>query len=110
VRGSAYALPLALVACIFALGSAKALLRLRAVAHALAPEQSIWRASTLAAHVLLWPLASALFLYNSLAASVSRRIRWRGITYELKSPSETVIIDAARTGDESATADGARRA
>jgi cellulose synthase/poly-beta-1,6-N-acetylglucosamine synthase-like glycosyltransferase len=109
-QGAPYALPLALVACLFALGSTKAVLRLRAVALALAPEQRIWRASTLAAHVLLWPLASALFLYNSLAAAVSRRIRWRGITYELKSPSETVIIDAARTGDDSATADDARRA
>ncbi|HZH90149.1 MAG TPA: glycosyltransferase [Pyrinomonadaceae bacterium] len=102
-RGLPYALPLALVACVFTLGSAKALLRLRAVALALAPEQQIWRAPALAAHILLWPLASALFLYNALAAALSRRIRWRGITYELKSPSETVIIDAARTADEKAT-------
>jgi len=101
-RGAPYALPLALVAAIFVLGSAKALVRLRAVALAFAPEQKIWRASTLAAHVLLWPLASALFLYNSLAAALSRRISWRGVTYELKSPSETVIIATAQTGDEKA--------
>jgi cellulose synthase/poly-beta-1,6-N-acetylglucosamine synthase-like glycosyltransferase len=105
-----YAPPLALVACLFALGSAKALLRLRAVAHAFAPEQKIWRAPTLAAHLCLWPLASALFLYNASAAALSRRIRWRGITYELKSPSETVIIDAARTRDAETRADAARRA
>jgi hypothetical protein len=41
---------------------------------------------------LLWPLASALFLVNAIAAIGSRRIEWRGITYELKSPTEAVII------------------
>ena len=40
----------------------------------------------------LWMLTPMVFLYNSAAALVSRRLRWRGITYELKSPSETVII------------------
>jgi hypothetical protein len=44
------------------------------------------------AQVTLWPLASVLYLYNGLAAAVSRRITWRGITYELKSPTETVIL------------------
>jgi hypothetical protein len=45
----------------------------------------------------LWPLASALYLYNAIAATVSRRITWRGITYELKSPNETVIIEKQRS-------------
>ena len=40
----------------------------------------------------LWALSPALFLINSLAAALSRRMTWRGITYELKSPTETVII------------------
>jgi ceramide glucosyltransferase len=44
------------------------------------------------AHLMLWPLASVLYLFNALAAAVSRRITWRGITYELKSPTETVIL------------------
>ncbi|HZH31625.1 MAG TPA: glycosyltransferase [Pyrinomonadaceae bacterium] len=109
-RGLPYALPLALIACIFALGSAKACLRLRAVALAFTPGRKIWRASTLTAHVFLWPLASALFLYNASVAAFSRRIRWRGITYELKSPSETVIIDAARSEAARPTGEGARRA
>jgi cellulose synthase/poly-beta-1,6-N-acetylglucosamine synthase-like glycosyltransferase len=109
-RGLPYALPLALLACIYALGSAKAVLRLRAVAHAFRPEQKIWRAATLAAHVILWPLSSALFLYNAVAAALSRHIRWRGITYELKSPSETVIIHAARFEEADTTGDAARRA
>lgn len=40
----------------------------------------------------LWLLSPALFLYNALAAWLSRRMTWRGVTYELKSPRETVII------------------
>jgi len=47
------------------------------------------------AHLLLWPLTAVLFLYNALAAAASRRIVWRGITYELKSPTETEIIEPA---------------
>ncbi len=43
-------------------------------------------------HITLWLLTPSLFLYNSLAAAFSRRLKWRGITYELKSPTETVII------------------
>ena len=30
--------------------------------------------------------------YNAIVAGFSRRIVWRGITYELKSPTEAVII------------------
>lgn len=40
----------------------------------------------------LWILSPAVFFYNSVAALVSRRMTWRGTTYELKSPTETVII------------------
>jgi len=46
----------------------------------------------LAVHVLLWPFASLLYLYNAIVAGLSRRITWRGITYELPSPTEAVII------------------
>jgi hypothetical protein len=51
----------------------------------------------LAAHLLLWPFASALYLCNAVVAGFSRRIEWRGITYELKSATEAVII--ARESD-----------
>jgi len=44
------------------------------------------------AHIVLWPLASLLFLINAVVAAGSRRISWRGITYDLKSPTEAVII------------------
>jgi ceramide glucosyltransferase len=40
----------------------------------------------------LWLLTPAVFFYNCVAAASSRRLTWRGITYELKSPTETVII------------------
>jgi hypothetical protein len=56
------------------------------------PEYSVTSLPALAAHVLLWPIISLLYLYNALAAAFSRRIKWRGITYELKSPTEAVII------------------
>ncbi|HEV7905943.1 MAG TPA: glycosyltransferase family 2 protein [Pyrinomonadaceae bacterium] len=106
----AAALPLAFVAAVYALGSVKALLRLRAVALAFEAEHKIRRAPTLAAHLSLWPLASALFLYNALAAAFSRRISWRGINYELKSPAETVIINASRFEDAQADEEPSRRA
>ncbi len=40
----------------------------------------------------LWLLSPALFLYNSIAALISRRMIWRGIEYELVSPTETRIV------------------
>ena len=72
---------------IFLLGAAKSFIRFRAVS-------SVLRTSRrdLIAHILLWPFASLLYLYNCIVAAFSRRIEWRGITYELKSPSEAVII------------------
>jgi cellulose synthase/poly-beta-1,6-N-acetylglucosamine synthase-like glycosyltransferase len=42
----------------------------------------------------LWLFSPALFFYNSFAALLSRRIIWRGTTYELKSATETVIIES----------------
>ncbi len=89
--GLSFATPLALLLIIFALGAMKAHLRLRAIELLLPEHRALLRRSTLA-HLLLWPLAQVLYLYNSLAAAFSRRIRWRGIVYELKSPTETVII------------------
>jgi ceramide glucosyltransferase len=89
--GLPFAAPLALLAAVFVAGAAKAALRLRAVSLALeadAPRPRDWLA-----HLALWPLTSALFAWNALAAAVSRRITWRGIRYELKSPAETVVLD-----------------
>ena len=86
-----YALPFATLLLIYLLGAAKAYIRLKAVIIPLATYQKQLSRS-LPAHLLLWPFASALYLCNALAAAFSRRIKWRGITYELKSATEAVII------------------
>ncbi|HYW72937.1 MAG TPA: glycosyltransferase family 2 protein [Pyrinomonadaceae bacterium] len=95
--GLSYATPLVLLLIIFAMGAMKSHLRLRAVATVIGEPRCSSAAATLA-HVTLWPIASALYLYNGIAAAVSRRITWRGITYELKSPNETAIIGQRKTG------------
>jgi ceramide glucosyltransferase len=92
--GLEFAWPLALVSVVFLLGVWKAFFRLRAVALALEDQHARLRAG-LWAHLLLWPLTAALFLYNAAAAGFSRRIVWRGIGYELKSPTEIEIIEDA---------------
>ena len=76
---------------LFLLGAGKSFVRWRAIGIPLAEyrsklNQDLW------AHIFLWPFASLLYFYNTLVAGFSRRIKWRGITYELKSPSEAVII------------------
>jgi ceramide glucosyltransferase len=91
LMGLSFATPLLILLVIFTMGSMKAHLRLRAVALAI-NDRRIRSLGTMLAHVFLWPFASLLYLCNALAALVSRRITWRGISYELKSGSETVII------------------
>jgi cellulose synthase/poly-beta-1,6-N-acetylglucosamine synthase-like glycosyltransferase len=79
-------LPIVLL-IIFTLGATKSFLRFRAVSGVLHTSSL-----DLLAHIFLWPFASLLYLYNAIVAGFSRRINWRGITYELKSPREAVII------------------
>ena len=88
--GRSFTTPLILLLVIFALGMMKSYLRLRAVRLVIG-DRRLRSFTTTLAHLTLWPLASLLFLWNALAA-ISRRITWRGITYELKSSTETVII------------------
>ena len=80
-----------LLAAIFMLGAVKAFVRWRAVSIPLTRYKKEMHKSVVA-HVLLWPFAALLFLYNAVYAAFSSRIVWKGITYELKSPSEAVII------------------
>lgn len=89
--GLSFAAPLVLLLVIFTMGSMKAHLRLTAVRLAI-PDQRLRSMGTTLAHLCLWPFASLLYLCNALAAAASRRIDWRGISYELNSPGETVII------------------
>lgn len=85
------AVALATLLLVFVFSIGKAWLRLKAVRLALHSyrreiEQQLFTQNT------LWLVTGLLFFYNSVAALFSRRITWRGITYELKSPTETVII------------------
>jgi hypothetical protein len=89
--GLSFATPAVLLLTIFCLGAMKSHFRLRVVSE-LIPERRLRSFGTTLAQLTLWPLASALYLYNALAAAFSRRITWRGISYELKSPTETVIL------------------
>jgi ceramide glucosyltransferase len=43
-------------------------------------------------YVLTAPLASLMTLVNTTNAAMSRRITWRGITYELRSATETIVV------------------
>jgi hypothetical protein len=43
-------------------------------------------------YCLLWPLVSLLFLYNFWRSATTRRIRWRGVYYELRSPTDTIVV------------------
>ena len=74
-----------LLVSIFSIG--KAWLRLKAISMVIpeAKRQSL-------PQFTLWLLAPPLFLYNCFCALLSRRMTWRGITYELVSEKETLRI------------------
>lgn len=83
------ALATILLVSIFSIG--KSWLRLKAVKLVLTKyERELTRQFW--PQITFWLITPALFFYNSFAALLSRRMTWRGITYELKSPTETVII------------------
>ena len=75
---------------IFALGTMSGWLRAAVASHSLAAHRQQLRKLQWA-YVLLGPLVSILYLYNLLASVVTRRIVWRGIGYEMLSPSKTLI-------------------
>ncbi|HEX8197127.1 MAG TPA: hypothetical protein VF571_13120, partial [Pyrinomonadaceae bacterium] len=93
VSGESFWLPLLLLLVIFALGAGKAWVRLEAVKLILKDYGRELKESS-RAQILLFPLTPPVFLYNSISAGVSRKISWRGIVYEMKSPTETIIISA----------------
>ena len=74
---------------------AKAFIRLRAVRFALSDHEKLL-AKQVIPQCVLGVVTPAIFLVNTILALFSRRIRWRGTIYELKSPSETVIIREKR--------------
>ena len=91
IRGEGIALTAVMLAAIYALGSIKGALRL------LAAREAIRQARVEVTRLwwmfcLLWPLVSLIFAYNFLKSATTRRILWRGVCYELKSPTETLVI------------------
>lgn len=88
--GLSFLWPLLFIGAVYLLGTWKAWLRWRTVGLVLSNHRALLRRDAFA-QLFLWPLSTALFLYNSLAAAFSRRITWRGIEYELRSPDETLI-------------------
>ncbi|MBA3631572.1 MAG: glycosyltransferase family 2 protein [Acidobacteria bacterium] len=86
-------LTLAFLSAIFALGVGKARLRLTAVKLVLKNYESQLNKSLLP-HLTLWTITPVIYFYNCLCAFFSNQICWRGITYKLKSPNETVILQS----------------
>ncbi len=84
-------LTLTFLTVIFALGAAKAWIRLRAVKLVLRNYEKELNRSFFW-HITLWSVTPAVYFYNCLRAFFSNQIRWRGIRYVLKSPRETVIL------------------
>jgi ceramide glucosyltransferase len=76
---------------VSAFSTGKSWLRLKAVRLALPRYERELRRQLFTQNTL-WLLSPALFLWNCIGALFSRRMVWRGTTYELKSPTETVII------------------
>ncbi len=91
VSNGSFAVPLLVLLIIYLLGTLKSHIRLQAVIAAL-PAYSKELRRGWAFHMVLWPFTSALYLGNAIVSAASRRIKWRGITYELKSSREAVII------------------
>jgi len=76
---------------VIALGTAKAALRFKAVDLALTTGALNYRQHIF--HLTLWLLTPFIFLINSAVALFSRQVRWRGISYEMVSPSETRVLE-----------------
>ena len=99
LRGESVTSMLVMLAMIYSLGSIKGALRLLAAREALpSARDEITRSWRM--FCLLWPLVSLVFLYNFIKSATTRRIHWRGVCYEMRSPTETIV----RAGSERARA------
>ena len=47
-------------------------------------------------YVFTAPLASLMTLVNTVHAAVVNRMTWRGVEYELRSPTETIVVSSRR--------------
>lgn len=91
--GWQFCLALIFLSVIIILGVAKARIRLEAVKLVLQNYEKELNQSILW-QLTLWLITPAVYFYNCLRAFFSNQIRWRGITYEMKSPRETVILQS----------------
>ncbi len=74
---------------VFSIG--KSWLRVKAVSLVLNRYESKLRRQMLP-QITLWAVTPALFLYNCFAAWLSRRITWRGTTYEMVAADKTLVL------------------
>ena len=91
LNGRSFVALLLVLLSMYLLGAAKALIRWQVIRIPLQNYRRLLNRDLLG-QIVLWPFASLLYLCNAIAAGFSRRIVWRGISYELKSPTEAVII------------------
>jgi ceramide glucosyltransferase len=91
LTGRSFLTLVAVLLLIFVLGAAKSFIRWQVVRISLGTYRQHMNRDLLG-QISLWPFASLLYLHNAIAAGFSKQIAWRGITYELKSPTEAVII------------------
>lgn len=76
----------------FALGAMTGWTRATVAAHLLpANRDQIW--SRRWVYAAVGPLVSLIYLYNIAASAFSRRITWRGISYEMVGPNQTLVLD-----------------
>jgi len=89
--GESVVLALAMISTIYLLGSLKGTLRMAAAMEAISEArreiQKLWWM-----YCLLWPLAGLVFLYNFILSATTRRITWRGVRYEMRSPTDTIVL------------------
>jgi ceramide glucosyltransferase len=76
------------LATVISLSVGKSLYRLRAVELALQENQEKIRRQTIW-QLTMWPAAQLLFFINCVLALFSRRVKWRGIEYEMLSERQT---------------------
>lgn len=96
VSGIHFWLTLIILTLTFALGFGKAWLRLKAVKLILKNYEKELNRQFLP-QLTLWTITPLVYLYNSLCALFSRKIIWRGIEYELKSATETVVLSTNKS-------------
>ena len=82
-----------LTVTVFSIG--KSWLRMKAVQMVLSPYDAKLRRQMLP-QLTFWSIAPFLFLFDCVAALLSRRVTWRDTTYDMVSPTETRIVGEAR--------------